>query len=118
MRLTLRRWKGLCEDAWGITQILDRETGAARDATKEDVAECVRLADALTNIHGVAMFQVVPMDVPVQLIDVHAAEAAFCNKEKHLVYLCHNDDLVEHVVEMAAAVAGGDEVLRERPILE
>jgi trimethylamine--corrinoid protein Co-methyltransferase len=103
--------------AGGATRILDLEAGAARSATKEDVAAGARLADALPNIHGVSMNQVVPMDVPVGLIDVHAADVSFCNTGKHLFYICHNEDLIEHVIEMAAIVIGGDEALRERPIV-
>ena len=101
----------------GATQILDLETGIIREATKSDVADCVRLADALPNIHGVSMCQVVPMDVPRHLMDTHSAEASFANTQKHLFYVCHNDDLIDTVIEMAAALAGSVDALKERPII-
>lgn len=101
----------------GATRILDLETGQIRDSTQDDVAKCVRVADALPNIHGVSMCQVVPMDVPRGLIDLHAAEASFANTGKHLFYVCHNEDLIEHVSEMAAALVGGEDALRARPII-
>jgi len=101
----------------GATQILDLETGIIREATKTDVADCVRLADALPNIHGVSMCQVVPMDVPRHLVDVHSADASFANTRKHLFFVCHNDDLIDSVIEMAAARVGGMDALKERPII-
>jgi trimethylamine--corrinoid protein Co-methyltransferase len=115
--LQLGNGKIYARTAGGATRILDLETGEARNSTKKDVAECARLADALPNIHGVSMNQVVPMDVPVELIDVHATDASLCNTEKHLFYICHNEDLVEDVIEMATIAVGGDEALRERPIV-
>jgi len=101
----------------GATRIFDWETGEARESTKEDVAKCVRLADALPNIHGISMCQVVPLNVPRHHMDLHAAEASLANTNKHLFYVCHNDDLIENVIEMAAARVGGVDALRERPIV-
>jgi trimethylamine--corrinoid protein Co-methyltransferase len=101
----------------GATRILDPENGAVRDATKTDVEECVRLADALPNIHGISMCQVVPLDVPRHRMDLHSAEASFANTRKHLFYVCHNEELIDAVIDMAASLAGGPDGLRERPIL-
>jgi len=101
----------------GATRILDLETGVAREATQADVAACVRLADALPHIHGVSMCQVVPMDVPRDRMDLYMAEVSLANTSKHLFYVCHNDDLIETVIEMAAAQVGGHDALRERPIV-
>lgn len=101
----------------GATRILDLENGAVRDATETDAADCVRLADGLPNIHGVSMCQVVPLDVPRQRMDLHSAEASFANTEKHLFYVCHNDDLIDTVIEMAAALVGDLDALKARPII-
>ena len=101
----------------GPPYIIDLDTQKQRKATKEDVARSVRVADALPNIHGVSMVQVVPLDVPPRLIDLYAAEASFNNTEKHLFYVCHNEELIEPVLEMSALVAGGDEELKQRPLL-
>ncbi len=101
----------------GATQILDLETGTVRNATKADVADCVRLADALPNIHGISMCQVVPMDMPRHRMDIHSAEASFANTQKHLFYVCHNDDLIDAVIEMAATLVGGLDALKVRPII-
>ncbi len=101
----------------GATHILDLETGVPRKATSKDVAEGARLADALPNIHGLSMFQVVPGDVPVEVVDLYAAEISFNHTEKHLFYVCHNQALIEDVLAMAACVAGGYDALSERPLL-
>ncbi|MFB3886719.1 MAG: trimethylamine methyltransferase family protein [Thermodesulfobacteriota bacterium] len=101
----------------GPPYIADLNTGERREGTLEDLALCCRVADALENIHGISVFQVVPMDVPRMLLDVYAAQTSFLNTEKHLFYYTQNPDLVEYVLEMAALVAGGEEELKKRPLL-
>jgi len=101
----------------GPPHILDLETQRQRESTIEDVGQCTRVADALPNIHGVSMFQCVPRDVPTELIDIYAAEASFNNTQKPLFYVCHNESLIELVLEMAATVVGGEEMLRKRPLV-
>lgn len=101
----------------GATRILDLETGSVRESTRADAVELVRLADALPNIHGISMCQVVPMDAPRDRVDLTMAQLSLANTGKHLFYVCHNDDLVEAVIEMAASQVGGYDALRERPIV-
>ena len=101
----------------GATRFLDFETQEVRDATRDDLINCIRVADALPNIHGISMFQVVPRDVPIEMVDIYAAEASFRNTEKHHFYVCHNDACIEDVVKMAACVVGGEEALKKRPII-
>ncbi len=115
--LTLGAGRVYARTPGGATRILDPGDGAIREATKGDVADCVRLADALPNVHGVSMCQVVPLDVPRHRMDIHSAEASFANTEKHLFYVCHNEELIEEVIGMAEAIAGGAEALRARPII-
>jgi trimethylamine--corrinoid protein Co-methyltransferase len=97
--------------------IADLDTGSRREATLRDLALSCRVADALEHIHGVSVFQVVPMDVPRPLLDVYAAEASFLNTRKHLFYYTQNPKLIDHVLEMAVIVAGGEEPLRRRPLV-
>jgi len=101
----------------GATRIFDWETGAPRDSTQDDVARCVRLADALPNIHGISMCQVVPLDVPRERMDLCTTEIALANTGKHLFYVCHNEEHVARVIELAAARVGGPDALRARPII-
>ena len=115
--LQLGDGKAYARTPGGATRILDLETGRAREATQADVADLVRLADALPNIHGISMCQVVPMDVPRDRVDLTMAQLSLANTGKHLFYVCHNHDLVEAVIEMAASQVGGYDALRERPIV-
>jgi len=101
----------------GAPYIIDMDTREQRKATQIDLAQSVRLADALPNIHGVSIIHMVPMDVPVELIDLHSAYTSLCNTEKHLFYVCHNEEFLESVIEMAALVVGGEDALKERPLI-
>jgi trimethylamine--corrinoid protein Co-methyltransferase len=101
----------------GAPGILDLETRAWRPPLKQDVADIARVADALEHINGVSMFPVVPSDVSIEVVDVHAAEAAFRHTSKHLFYVCHNAALIDKVIALAVAVAGDDEALQHRPLL-
>lgn len=97
--------------------ITDLNTGERREGTINDVALSCKIADALENIHGISVFQVVPMDVPRMCLDVYAAKASFENTEKHLFYYTQNQDLIDYVLEMAVIVAGGEYELKKRPLL-
>ena len=101
----------------GAPYIIDLDTQEQRKATNEDLAQSVRLADALPNIHGVSIIHMVPMDVPVELIDLHSAYTSLNNTKKHLFYVCHNEEFIEPVIEMAALVVGGEDNLRKRPLI-
>ncbi len=101
----------------GAPGILDLETRTRRPPLKRDVADIASIADALEHINGVSMFPVVPSDVSIEVVDVHAAEAAFRHTSKHLFYVCHNAALMDQVIEMATAVAGDVEALQRRPLL-
>ncbi|PKP60926.1 hypothetical protein CVT91_04110 [Candidatus Atribacteria bacterium HGW-Atribacteria-1] len=101
----------------GAPYILDLDTQRQRKPNLKDFAQSVRIVDALPNIHGVSMVHMVPMDIPVNLIDLYTAEASFKNTTKHLFYVCHNEELIEPVIEMAALIAGGEDKLTSRPLL-
>ncbi len=101
----------------GATGILDLDDGRRRPPTQQDAADAARLADALPHIHGMSTMAVQPADVPARCVDVHALRLALANTVKPLGYVCLNEDLIEPVIAMAAAVAGGEEALRRRPFL-
>ena len=97
------------------TYVFDSKLGERRPATKEDVANFSKLADALPNIHGVAT-QAIPQDVPQRSAELHAAEAMFGNTEKHLVFCPTSPPMARAVFEMAIAVTA-DERLDQTPVL-
>ena len=97
------------------TYVFDSQMGERRPATKNDVANFSRLADALPNIHGVAT-QAIPQDVPQRSAELHAAEVMFGNTEKHLVFCPTSPAMAKAVFDMAKVVTG-DEELEQAPML-
>ena len=101
----------------GATGILDLDSDQRREPTCQDLADAVRLADALPHVHGVSTMAVQPADVPVTTVDVHTVSLALANTVKPVGYVCLNEQLIESVLAMAATVVGGEEALRQRPII-
>jgi trimethylamine--corrinoid protein Co-methyltransferase len=101
----------------GATGILDLDTGQRRAPTCRDAADAACLADALPGIHGVSAMAVQPADVPALAADLYSLRLALANTVKPLGYVCLNERLIESVLAMAAVVVGGEETLRQRPIL-
>jgi trimethylamine--corrinoid protein Co-methyltransferase len=101
----------------GATGILDLDSGRRREATSQDAADIVRLAGALPHIHGVSTMAVQPADLPVTAVDVRAVKIALSNTVKPLGYVCLNEQLVGYVLDMVATVVGGEEALRQRPMI-
>jgi trimethylamine--corrinoid protein Co-methyltransferase len=101
----------------GATGILDLDSGQRREPTCQDLADAVRLADALPHVHGVSTMAVQPADVPATAVDVHTVRLALANTVKPVGYVCLDEQLIESVLAMAATVVGGEEALRQRPII-
>lgn len=101
----------------GATGIFDLDSGLRREPTCQDAANAVRLADALSHVHGVSTMAVQPADVPATIVDVHMLRLALANTVKPLGYVCLNEHLIEQVLAMVAAVVGGEEGLRQRPAI-
>jgi trimethylamine---corrinoid protein Co-methyltransferase len=95
--------------------IVDAETGKLRQTLKSDVAECSRLIDALPQL-DVILRPLGAHDVPEPVGPLHNAEAIFTNCSKHAIIGPISGYLATRMREMAAAIAGGAERLRERPI--
>jgi trimethylamine--corrinoid protein Co-methyltransferase len=98
----------------GASWVMDLKTGEARPATKQDVVELTRLNDALENTE-LCMSPII-QDVEPSLVDVHSAEAMFCNTTKPPWVCPGNGNQARYIIEMASIVAGGMEELRNRPI--
>lgn len=96
-------------------RIIDPYTREYRPTTKDDVAKAALVCDALDQIvvHNRAV-GADEMPGPVQ--PLHNAEAIFPNISKHCFIGAMNVQNFKKIVEMAAAIVGGKEKLRERPI--
>ena len=101
----------------GATGILDLDSGQRREPTCQDLADATRLADVLPHVHGVSTMAVQPADVPATTVDVHAVRLALANTVKPVGYVCLNEQLIESVLAMVTTVVGGEEALRQRPVI-
>lgn len=97
-------------------QIVDPYTGELRVPTRQDVADTAKAVDALPNV-DVYERAVVAEDVDQRVAHLYQAEAWMTNTSKHGFMGSGNGYLSGKLLEMAAAVVGGRDKLRERPII-
>ena len=97
--------------------VVDLETGRRRPSNLQDLVDTTRVVDAVPEV-GYLWPTVAPADVPPHTQAVHITRAMFGNSTKHLQ---HNETYsrrdAQAVLEMARVVAGGDQALRDRPIV-
>jgi trimethylamine--corrinoid protein Co-methyltransferase len=96
--------------------IIDHRTGERRKPNLQDVVEGVRLCDALPNIDFI-MSLLLPTDVDQTLADTYQTEVMLANTTKPIIIVSYESQGLRNSVEMAEAVVGGVEALREKPIL-
>jgi trimethylamine--corrinoid protein Co-methyltransferase len=96
------------------TFTLDVQTGERRRTTARDVEEIARLCDALDNIDFV-MSMGNPSDVPPDDLFIHEFAGMIRGSVKPNVYTAKDRADVEDIYRIAAAVAGDEQHLRERP---
>ena len=99
----------------GATTVLDHETGSVRPSTKTDIANAAKLIDALPN-YDFVMPIFTAQDVPHRVFPLHALHAILKNTEKPVMVVDFGLD-ARDLIRMAAAAVGGEEKLKERPIL-
>jgi trimethylamine--corrinoid protein Co-methyltransferase len=93
--------------------LLDPETGQHRKFGLDDLVDAYHLCDALPNIHFV-MSVGIPADVDPDLTyDVQMA-LMLEHTTKPLVFVTNDLDSCQRAIDMAAAVAGSHEALREQ----
>jgi trimethylamine--corrinoid protein Co-methyltransferase len=94
----------------------DLKTGEIRESTKEDVENIARLTDALPHM-DILTAPVAARDKPDESYDLHMLEAALINCSKHYASDSEDGARTRLLIEMAAAVAGGTDKLKQRPIV-
>jgi len=103
-------------DGCGV-QLIDIHTGERRRSVLQDVIDITRVADYVEEIafHWVA---VSAQDCPPETRGLHELRAIWDNTTKHVqTESVYSEREACAAVEMAAAIAGGREALRERPVL-
>ncbi len=104
-------------DGCGV-EVIDLESGQRRRSRCQDVADIARVADYVEQV-GFHWVPVSAQDKPPQSRGLHELLAIWENSTKHVqtesIYASAAE--ARAAVEMAAAIAGGREALRARPIL-
>ncbi len=98
------------------TMIQDAETGELRPSTKADLADTARICDAIDEV-DIYTIAVTAQDAPEATRELHEAEAVLNNTVKHFGHDTHCAETTRRFIEMGAAVAGGMDKLRERPLI-
>ena len=98
-------------------QVIDPDTGELKASSKEYLGQAVRLADALPQV-GFLWPCISAQDCNPKIQPLHELQAMLVNSSKHVQAMTAVDPLnAKGTVEIAAAVAGGRENLRKRPII-
>ncbi len=96
--------------------VLDHRTGKRRPGTVQDIAEGIRVCDALPNIDFL-MSLCIASDIEQQKVaDRYQMRAMLMNSTKPILFVTTGFEGCVDVVEMAEIVAGGAEELRRNPI--
>ena len=97
-------------------RVIDMETGEYRDSTKQDIADIARLNDYLSELdtHEIA---VGAKDAPPRTAAVHNSEGQLLNTTKPIGVGPLSGRECRAIFRMAAEIVGGEDALRERPIL-
>ncbi len=97
-------------------KVIDPFTGEYRDSTKEDCANSALMCDALEDI-DVCLRPLSANNVPRKIHSLHELDACLNNVTKPILLGGLNKKITEYLLEMASAVAGGMDKLRERPLV-
>ena len=97
-------------------RMIDVETGEYRESTKQDIADIARLNDYLSEFdtHEIA---VGAKDAPPQTAAVHNTEMQLLNTTKPIGIGPLSGMECRAIFRMCAEIAGGEDELRERPIV-
>ncbi len=96
-------------------KVVDPVSRSAKNSTKKDVGDATRLCDAMENI-AVYERALGADEVPPEVQSIHNAEAIFHHTTKHAFIGAGNGQNAKAIIRMAAAIQGGMENLRKRPI--
>lgn len=114
MRIPVSSWPHTGTTGLG-TYIIDINTGQRRDSTVKDIADCVKVADALDGVSYVQT-SLTATEVPHATHGLHELWTAFQNTTKHVQGIeVFNAEDARKQIEIGALIAGDEEVLRKRP---
>lgn len=94
----------------------DLYTGELRPSCIDDVAHAARIADFLEEIDFIASYAL-PREIPTNMMYVECFRAMVENSAKPIFFTAGGREDLSVILEMASAVAGGEEELRAKPFL-
>jgi len=97
-------------------RMIDPYTGEVRDSTKQDLGNVARFCDAMDTV-DVFSIAVAAGDVNQKVKCLHEAEIVFHNLTKNFAHDLEGVKNTQRFIDMAAAIQGGYDKLRERPII-
>ena len=98
------------------THIIDLETRERRLCRESDLANIVRLVDALDNI-GVNAPLALPREFPKETADWYALAVTLNNTSKHIVSRVAGAEYVKDALRMGSLAVGSEVQFRERPFI-
>jgi trimethylamine--corrinoid protein Co-methyltransferase len=99
-----------------LIRTCDLKTGELRLSTLQDVVNAATVADHLSEIDYTASFAL-PHEVPTNSMYIECFRAMVENSTKPIFFTAAGHEDLAVILEMAAAVAGHEEHLREKPFL-
>ncbi len=101
----------------GRLNILDLETGQRRHTTLSDVADLIKLSDALESYSGPHSGAIMPHieGVPDAVAHVNGYLTSVRNSSKIIKGSCRGKKVAQDCIRMAAVIAGGEAELTRRP---
>lgn len=103
-----------CNFSKGVN-VVDLYTGQVRPSTKKDEADVAVLVDYLDQ-YDLLDVAVEARDVDARTANLECYEAMVSHSTKHSTQSPHSVEEAQMLIDMATAVAGGKDKLRERPI--
>jgi trimethylamine--corrinoid protein Co-methyltransferase len=97
-------------------ELVDPETGDRKPSNSVDLGNVARFVDAIPEINAFTT-AIASQEASPHVKDLYEARAVFCNTTKHAILDAENGKNANLVIDMAAAIAGGRDKLRERPFL-
>lgn len=96
--------------------VVDPHTDERRTPLKSDLEDAARVIDYLEDVDFCEKV-LGAHDVNQEVVPLHNAEAILPNTTKHCAFGPGNGKLLKKIIRMAAAIVGGEEKLKERPIV-
>ncbi|MBO3797530.1 MAG: trimethylamine methyltransferase family protein [Thermoproteota archaeon] len=97
-------------------QFVDYSRMERRPGRTEDCLKCITVGNELENVGVVSPF-VVPSDVPVRIADVREHRLLLTYSRKPFYAWIYSVESCRHILDMAKAVAGGEDELRRKKMV-